>query len=169
MTMVFDYSSQQIYQFFLNSTEFPALNYASEVETLTVELDEILTEKNVTLLTLMESIAINCTSFIAFCELHSKFINQDECCKIVFDSRPFFSREGTCFTTKQRIIETTPYAFSSVKLWVHTEIVPAPGMHCPVIGCNIFGIVKTFSPHIQSFVSDTKGQGQRRTIILDMW
>ena len=127
LTMVFDYSSKQIYEYFRSATDFPFPNYANDVQALTAELDQILSDKNVTVLELLESIAINCTSFVTFCEIHSVFIDHAKCCDTIFNSRPIFSREGTCFTTKKRIMETTPYAFSSVKVWLNTELVLTPG------------------------------------------
>ena len=128
MTMVFDYGAPQIVSYFSNSTDFVLPNYLDSIHAFGEELDQILSDKNTTLLSLMQRIAINCTNFVVFCEIHGAYINPDVCCRDIFHAQPFFSREGTCFSTKQRILETSPYAFNSVRFWVDMSLTPTPGI-----------------------------------------
>lgn len=60
-----------------------------------------------------------------FCEVHKTFFYTDlgpnnTCCSQIFDNKPFFGFQGTCYRTKKdkTVVETVPYIYNSVKLWM---------------------------------------------------
>lgn len=64
-----------------------------------------------------------CEDTIIFCEVHKQFYNgpagaDNACCGQFFDPTPIFSYQGTCYTTKFQVMETLPYIYNSIKLWV---------------------------------------------------
>ena len=61
---------------------------------------------------------------IAYCEIHKQFLTnyfdskRPTCCQILFDSEPFYTIKGTCYKTKIRISEHSPFVYSSIKIWM---------------------------------------------------
>jgi hypothetical protein len=79
---------------------------------------------------------LRCDDFVFFCEDHRKFYssphidptnNFKSCCSEFFDPKPFFTNEGTCFTTKKDVVETYPSPTSSLKIWLMQNEDEAPG------------------------------------------
>lgn len=52
------------------------------------------------------------------------------CCDALFHPTPFFSNFGTCYTTKEEIVETFPYVFRALQIWMipKSEIMNYPGV-----------------------------------------
>lgn len=65
----------------------------------------------------------SCDDFIQFCEIHQTYYfasnSNETCCGTIFNTTPFFSPTGTCFTTQKEVIENLPFAFSSIKVWLN--------------------------------------------------
>ena len=65
---------------------------------------------------------------ITFCDIHSNFFmsksgenfhdEDPSCCEAMFNTTPFFTYMGTCYTTNQPLIERLPSIFSSVVIWL---------------------------------------------------
>ena len=53
--------------------------------------------------------------------------NLSSCCDVLFDPKPFFTFEGTCFTTKAEVTETYPSLAMSIKIWLLMEENKSPG------------------------------------------
>ncbi len=75
-----------------------------------------------------------CDDFITLCEVHREFYlsspdidPKEKCCNAIFNPVPFFSHTGTCFTTHAEIIETLPFTFSSIKVWLNMRSDNSPG------------------------------------------
>ena len=111
ISMVFQFGSQNVFQYFNTTTDFHLPTYGSDMTALGQELDEILSRSNFTMLNLLESIAIPCQAFITYCEIHNNIHVQ--CCSEMFDERPMFTAQGTCYVSNMRIVETSPFTFSS--------------------------------------------------------
>jgi hypothetical protein len=75
---------------------------------------------------------------VGFCEIHRKFYNSASmdsvdgafpyCCDRIFNNTPFFTNEGTCYTTKEEIVETYASSISSIKVWLNISERASPGM-----------------------------------------
>jgi hypothetical protein len=52
------------------------------------------------------------------------------CCDRIFNNTPFFTNEGTCYTTKEDIVESYASSMSSIKIWLNISEEASPGI-CP--------------------------------------
>ena len=69
----------------------------------------------------------SCEDIVNFCDIHSKFLFSNHskdilkgktCCESYFNMEPRFTYSGTCYTTRQLVLETVPSIFSSITLWL---------------------------------------------------
>ena len=69
----------------------------------------------------------SCEDIVNFCDIHSKFLFSNHskdilkgktCCESYFNMEPRFTYTGTCYTTRQLVLETVPSIFSSITLWL---------------------------------------------------
>ena len=69
----------------------------------------------------------SCEDIVNFCDIHSKFLFSNHskdilkgktCCESYFNMEPRFTYTGTCYTTRQLVLETIPSIFSSITLWL---------------------------------------------------
>ena len=68
------------------------------------------------------------------CEIHREFFpsssihpgHPKSCCGYFFQTKPFFSYQGTCFTTKETVIETFPGSIASIRVWLSTNESASP-------------------------------------------
>ena len=69
-------------------------------------------------------VSFRCEDMVAYCEIHKQFLTnyfdakRPTCCQILFDSEPFFTIKGTCYKTKIKISEHSPFVYSSIKIWM---------------------------------------------------
>ena len=75
---------------------------------------------------------------IMFCEVHRKMyfdswtievlnISEKSCCETLFESKPFFTLEGTCFSTKIDIEEKLAGLFESFQIVAWNPAKHTPG------------------------------------------
>ena len=66
-----------------------------------------------------------CDDLIAMCEIHREFYpssnihigHSKSCCGYFFQEKPFFSYQGTCFTTKETVTVVFPASPASIRIW----------------------------------------------------
>jgi hypothetical protein len=79
---------------------------------------------------------------VTFCEIHRELYVSSGydptgdkafpyCCDRIFDNTPFFTNEGTCYTTKEDIVEKFASSMSSIKIWLNISEEASPGI-CPL-------------------------------------
>ncbi len=128
--------------------------YLSNVTDLEKQTLDLLSRHNMDLLQLFKALAIRllfdfkrlvadyessklrCEDFLHFCEIHRRMYTTPRdasnelpsCCGKVFDSAPFFTYEGTCYTTKMEIREFLPSSISSIRVWLINNKTNTPGM-----------------------------------------
>jgi len=91
-----------------------------------------------------------CDDFVTLCEVHREFYlssedakPEEKCCGAIFNSTPFFSNTGTCFTTHAEIVETIPFSFSSIKVWLNMQTANSPGyIYCLNCHCQAVDLKK---------------------------
>jgi hypothetical protein len=80
-----------------------------------------------------------CNEFVTFCDIHSEVylspaIDTTDgafpyCCERIFNNTPFFTNEGTCYTTKEDIVENYASSMSSIKIWLNISEEASPGIY----------------------------------------
>ena len=65
-----------------------------------------------------------CEDFIQFCEIHQY---PRHCCGQFFNTKPFFTNLGTCFSTNIHVWELHPFSFSNIKVWLDARTSNSPG------------------------------------------
>ena len=71
-----------------------------------------------------------CTDFVRYCEVHRRPYYSNEthnCCKEMFNEKPFFTSLGTCYTTNAVLFERFPFSFSNIKVWLDAQTSQSPG------------------------------------------
>ncbi len=74
---------------------------------------------------------------MTFCEDHKTFHassgfsdtfggSVSSCCNKFFNTVPFFTAAGTCYTTNVDIIETFPSVYSSIRMWLYVNETHSP-------------------------------------------
>ena len=66
-------------------------------------------------------ILYRCENFVYYCEIHHLYYNATECCNNIFESKPFFSISGICYTTKLAINEQYPSSYSNIKFYFRLD------------------------------------------------
>ena len=75
-----------------------------------------------------------CDDFIAMCEIHREFYpnsnihpgHPKSCCGYFFQEKPFFSYQGTCFTTKETVTVAFPASPASIRIWTYVNQSASP-------------------------------------------
>ena len=124
MTLALDPSLNDFISFMLSGVTGTADLFRKMLEQQALELDQVLTTYNMTLLELFQSVAFPCESFVIYCEEHrvpkvSRNVNgnvNNSCCSFFFNKDPIFTQAGTCYTTNKPIMETFPASFNSFKI-----------------------------------------------------
>ncbi len=123
MTMIFDQTLYRLVEY----RERRFGNERKKLEEKDAELEAVLAEQGADLPGLMGSIAVRCDEFITFCEVHRVFYSGSECCRALFEERPFFGPSGTCFHLRREIYEGSPLVHSTVTVWAEVNETASPG------------------------------------------
>jgi hypothetical protein len=67
------------------------------------------------------------------------------CCDRIFNNTPFFTNEGTCYTTKEDIVESYASSMSSIKIWLNISEEASPGI-CPLFSSRSRNYISPSSP-----------------------
>ena len=83
---------------------------------------------------LQETPCSRCDDFIPMCEIHREFYpstsihpgHPKPCCGYFFEKKPFFTYQGTCFTTNEAVTETYPSSTASIRVWLDNKESASP-------------------------------------------
>ena len=88
-----------------------------------------------------------CDDFIAMCEIHREFYPSSNihpghprsCCGYFFQEKPFFSYQGTCFTTKETVTVAFPASPASIRIWTYVNQSASPEFSLIMRGSDAAG------------------------------
>lgn len=126
MTMVLDPNVKD----FLENIKITHPEYIQVLHQYKNDLDRILKQNQMSLLDLYHKIAVRCSDFVRFCEVHRRIYNgqnsSKSCCEEIFNQIPFFTTMGTCYSTNTTIWESYPFTFSNIKVWLDAKTKKTP-------------------------------------------
>ena len=154
MTSVLDIGYPQQYKT-MTEDAFYGTDFELEQNQSKTDLKRVLADYNLDLVNLFEALAVRyaffvialisqvllqmahysrCDEFIPLCEIHRTFYmspvmhpgHPKSCCGFFFQEKPFFTYQGTCFTTKETVTEFYPASSASIRVWLYMNESASP-------------------------------------------